>query len=62
MTQEEMNAIVEEAHMWGRRVAVHAHGTEAIKTAIRAGVDSVEHSSLIDDEGIRMAEAKGTYL
>ena len=62
LTQEEMNAIVEEAHMWGRRVAVHAHGTESIKTAIRAGVDSVEHSSLIDDEGIKMAKAKGTYL
>ena len=62
LTQEEMNAIVEEAHMWGRRVAVHAHGTESIKTAIRAGADSIEHASLIDDEGIRMAKAKGAYL
>ncbi len=62
LTQEEMNAIVEEAHMWGRKVAVHAHGTEAIKTAIRAGVDSVEHASLIDEEGIRMAKAKGAWL
>ncbi len=62
ITQEEMNAIVDEAHMWGRKVAVHAHGAEAIKTAIRAGVDSVEHASLIDDEGIRMAKARGVYL
>jgi imidazolonepropionase-like amidohydrolase len=62
LTQEEMDAIVSEAHMWGRKVAVHAHGTEAIKAAIRAGVDSVEHASLIDDEGIRMAKAKGVYL
>lgn len=62
LTQEEMDAIVSEAHMWGRKVAVHAHGTEAIKAAIRAGVDSVEHASLIDDEGIRMAKAKGTVL
>lgn len=62
LTQEEMNAIVEEAHMWGRKVAVHAHGTDAIKAAIRAGADSIEHASLIDDEGIRMAKAKGTYL
>lgn len=62
LSQEEMDAIVSEAHMWGRKVAVHAHGTEAIKTAIKAGVDSVEHASLIDDEGIRMAKAKGVYL
>jgi imidazolonepropionase-like amidohydrolase len=62
LSQEEMNAIVEEAHMWGRKVAVHDHGTEAIKTAIRAGADTIEHASLIDDEGIRMAKAKGTWL
>jgi imidazolonepropionase-like amidohydrolase len=62
LSQEEMNAIVEEAHMWGKRVAVHDHGTEAIKTAIRAGADTIEHASLIDDEGIRMAKAKGTWL
>jgi len=62
LTQEEMDAIVSEAHMWGRKVATHAHGTEAIKAAIRAGVDSVEHASLIDDEGIRMAKAKGVFL
>lgn len=61
-TQEEMNAIVDEARMWGRRVAAHAHGTEAIKMAIEAGVNSVEHGSLIDDEGIALMKQHGTYL
>ena len=61
-TLEEMQAIVAEAHKLGRKVAAHAHGTEAIKDAIIAGVDSVEHSSLIDDEGIRLARKHGTYL
>jgi imidazolonepropionase-like amidohydrolase len=62
LSQEEMNAIVEEAHMWGKKVAVHDHGTEAIKAAIRAGADTIEHASLIDDEGLRMAKARGTWL
>jgi imidazolonepropionase-like amidohydrolase len=62
LSQEEMNAIVEEAHMWGKKVAVHDHGTEAIKAAIRAGSDTIEHASLIDDEGIKMAKARGTWL
>jgi imidazolonepropionase-like amidohydrolase len=61
-SQEEMNAVVEEAAMWGRKVAAHAHGAEAIKRAIKAGVASVEHASLIDDEGIRLAKERGTYL
>lgn len=61
-SQEELNALVEEAHMWGRRVAAHAHGAEPIKRAIKAGVTSVEHASLIDDEGIRLAKEHGTYL
>ena len=61
-TLEEMQAIVDEAHKLGRRVAAHAHGTSGIKDAIRAGVDSIEHASLIDDEGIRLAREKGTYL
>jgi len=61
-TQAEMNALVDEATMWGRKVAAHAHGAEGIKRAIRAGVASVEHASLIDDEGIRMAKERGTYL
>lgn len=62
LSQEEMNAIVEEAHMWGRKVAVHAHGADGIKAAIKAGADSIEHASLIDDEGIKLAKAHGTYL
>jgi imidazolonepropionase-like amidohydrolase len=61
-SQEEMNAVVEEAAMWGRRVAAHAHGTEAIKRALRAGVASVEHASFIDEEGIKLAKERGTYL
>jgi imidazolonepropionase-like amidohydrolase len=59
---EEMKAMVEEAAMWGRKVAAHAHGTETIKRAVLAGVASVEHGSLIDDEGIRLMKEKGTYL
>ena len=61
-TFEEMKALVEEAHQHERKVAAHAHGAEGIKTAIRAGVDSVEHASLIDDEGIKLAKNHGTYL
>jgi imidazolonepropionase-like amidohydrolase len=61
-TPEEMSAIVEEAHRHGRKVAAHAHGTEGIKEAILAGVDSIEHSSLIDEEGIKLAKAHGTFL
>lgn len=61
-TQAEMNAMVDEATMWGRKVAAHAHGTEGIKRAIRAGVASVEHASFIDDEGIKLAKERGTYL
>ncbi|WP_230840098.1 metal-dependent hydrolase family protein [Gloeobacter morelensis] len=61
-TFEEMQAIVEEAHKLGRKVAAHAHGTEGIKQAIRAGVDSIEHASLIDAEGMRLARQKGTAL
>ena len=57
-----MQAIAAEAHKLGRKVAAHAHGTESIKDAIRAGIDSIEHSSLIDDEGIRLAKEHGTYL
>ena len=61
-TLEEMKAIVDESHLWGRRVAAHAHGTEGIKMAIRAGVTSIEHSSMIDDEGIQLAKEHGTWL
>jgi len=59
---EEMKAAVDEAAMWGRKVAAHAHGTEGIKRAIRAGVASVEHCSFIDDEGIALAKEHGTWL
>jgi len=61
-TSEEMEAIVDEAHQLGMKVAVHAHGEKGINTAIKAGVDSVEHSSLISDEGLRLAAANGTTL
>jgi imidazolonepropionase-like amidohydrolase len=61
-TLEEMQALVDEAHAHGRKVAAHAHGTEGIKRAIRAGVDSVEHVSLLDDEGLRLAIKAGTAL
>jgi imidazolonepropionase-like amidohydrolase len=61
-TLEEMQAIAEEAHKLGRKVAAHAHGTQSIKDAIRAGIDSIEHASLIDDEGIALAKQHGTFL
>jgi imidazolonepropionase-like amidohydrolase len=61
-TLEEMKAIAEEAHKLGRKVAAHAHGTQAIKDAILAGIDSVEHCSLIDDEGIELAKSHHTFL
>lgn len=61
-TLEEMQAIIGEAHKLGRKVAAHAHGASSIRDAILAGVDSIEHASLIDDEGIRLAREKGTYL
>lgn len=61
-TRAEMQALVEEAHKLGRKVAAHAHGTEGIKAAIRAGVDSIEHCTLIDDEGIALLREHGAYL
>ncbi|MBC7986202.1 MAG: amidohydrolase family protein, partial [Sphingomonadaceae bacterium] len=54
--------IAEEAHQWGLRVAAHAHGAEGIRAAIRAGIDTIEHASLIDAEGIRLARERGTFL
>src|SRR5579863_10513228 len=62
LTLEELTAIAEEAHKLGRKVAAHAHGTQSIKDAIRAGFDSIEHASLIDDEGIALAKQHGTFL
>jgi len=61
-SQEELNAVVTEAAMWGRKVAAHAHGAEAIKRAARAGVASVEHGGLVDEEGVRIMKEHGTFL
>jgi len=61
-TLEEMQAIVDEAHTLGMRVAAHAHGDAGIKAAIRAGVDSVEHASLISEDTIALAREEGTAL
>jgi imidazolonepropionase-like amidohydrolase len=58
----EMKAVVEEAHLQGLKVAAHAHGTTGIKDAIRAGVDTIEHASLIDEEGIQLARRMGAWL
>ena len=61
-TLEEIKAAVDEAHMLGLKVAVHAHGTSGIKDAIRAGVDTVEHASLADEEAFALAKSHGTYF
>jgi imidazolonepropionase-like amidohydrolase len=61
-TVEELRAAVEEAHAAGRKIAAHAHGAQGIKNAVAAGVDSIEHGSLIDDEGIAMMVSRGTWL
>ncbi len=62
MTYAEMKAVVDEAQMWGLKVAAHAHGAGGIRDAIRAGVSTIEHASLIDDEGIRLAKQYGAWL
>ncbi len=59
---EEIKAIVDEAHMLGMRVAVHAHGAAGINTALRAGVDTIEHASLADAESFRLAKANGAWF
>jgi imidazolonepropionase-like amidohydrolase len=61
-TYEELKALVDEASKLERRVAAHAHGTEGIKIATRAGVTSIEHGSFLDDEGAKLMADKGTYL
>jgi imidazolonepropionase-like amidohydrolase len=61
-SDEEIRAVVTEAHRLGRKVAAHAHGAAGIKQAVLAGVDSIEHGSFIDDEAIRLMKEKGTYL
>ncbi|HYV05023.1 MAG TPA: amidohydrolase family protein, partial [Blastocatellia bacterium] len=61
-SDEEIRAVVTEAHRLGRKVAAHAHGAAGIKQAVLAGVDSIEHGSYIDDDAIRLMKEKGTYL
>ncbi len=61
MNEDEARALVETAHAYGRKVAVHAHGADGIKLALRAGADSIEHGTVMDDEIIRTMKAKGTY-
>ncbi|RYD66555.1 MAG: amidohydrolase family protein, partial [Sphingomonadales bacterium] len=58
LSEDEMRAIADEAHQWGLKVAAHAHGAAGIKAAIRAGIDTIEHASLVDDEGIKLAAAR----
>ena len=58
LSEEHLRAIAEEAHQWGIRVAAHAHGGDGIKAAIKAGIDTIEHASLVDDEGIKLAAAR----
>jgi imidazolonepropionase-like amidohydrolase len=58
----ELAAIITEAHQLGKKVAAHAHGTAGIKAAVKAGVDSIEHGSILDDEAIRLMKEHGTFL
>ena len=62
LTQAELDAIVDEAHALKRKVAAHAHGATGAKRAVRAGVDSIEHGTFLDDEALTMMKAKGTVL
>jgi imidazolonepropionase-like amidohydrolase len=61
-TYEELKVAADEAHKAGRKIAAHAHGAQGIKDSIRAGIDSIEHASLVDDEGIALAKQHGTYF
>jgi imidazolonepropionase-like amidohydrolase len=61
-TLDELKVAADTAHQAGRKIAAHAHGAQSIKWAIEAGIDSIEHASLVDDEGIAMAKAHGTYF
>ena len=61
-TVEELTALVDEAHSHGLKVASHAHGSEGIVNALKAGVDTIEHASFIDDEGVRLARENGAFL
>lgn len=61
LTQDELNAIVDEAHALKLKAAAHAHGAEGAKRAIRAGIDSIEHGTFLDDEALDMMKQRGTY-
>jgi imidazolonepropionase-like amidohydrolase len=61
-TFDELKVAADTAHQAGRKIAAHAHGAQSIKDAIRAGIDSIEHASLVDDEGIALAKEHGTYF
>ena len=62
LTQAELDALLDEAHALGRKTAAHAHGAEGAKRAIRAGIDSIEHGSFLDDEAFDLMRKKGTYF
>jgi len=62
LTQAEMDAIVDEAHRLRKKTAAHAHGAEGAKVAIRAGIDSIEHGSFLDEEALRMMKERGTWF
>ncbi|MGB5021706.1 amidohydrolase family protein [Sphingorhabdus sp.] len=62
LSEEHLRIIADEAHQWGLKVAANAHGAEGIKAAVKAGIDTIEHASLADDEGIKLAAAKGTFF
>ncbi len=62
MTPDEMRAIIDTAHMLGRKVAAHSHATEGTRAALEAGVDSIEHGTFLDDETIRLFKTRGAYL
>jgi imidazolonepropionase-like amidohydrolase len=61
MTEEEMRAVVATARDYGFKVAAHAHGAEGIKRAVRAGVDTIEHGTFMDDEGMKLMKEHGTW-
>lgn len=61
MYEDEAKALVDTAHAYGRKVAVHAHGADGIKLALRAGADSIEHGTVMDDEILKLMKARGTY-
>jgi imidazolonepropionase-like amidohydrolase len=62
LTDEELAAIVDEAHRLGRKAAAHSHGDLAARAAVKAGIDSIEHGSFLTDETLALMKAKGTYL